>query len=195
MVMTADQYLTMVQALLPPGAAWPRDADAVITGVLRAMAAELARLDQRADDLVGEADPRTTSELLTDWERVAGLPDLFSGDLNTVQERRDALVTKLTNVGGQSRAFFIALAARLGYTITITEFQPFRVGFNAAGDRLNGGPWSFTWQVNAPETTIREFRVGRSVAGEPLRSWGNELLESAINAYKPAHTYVIFAYT
>jgi uncharacterized protein YmfQ (DUF2313 family) len=195
MGMTTDQYLLMLQALLPHGSAWPREPDAVLTKTLQGLADEVARVDLRAENLLDEVDPRTTSEMLLDWERIAGLPDLFSGDLDTVQERREALVTKLTNVGGQSRAFFIALAARLGYTITITEFRPFRVGVNAAGDALNGGPWNYTWQVNAPETTIKEFRCGQSAVGEALRSWGNDLLESAISTYKPAHTHVIFAYS
>ena len=54
--------------------------------------------------------------------------------------------------------------------------------------------WQFVWQVNAPEASIVEFDAGRSSAGEPLRSWGNELLECVINRLKPAHTYVLFAY-
>ena len=33
-----------------------------------------------------------------------------------------------------------------------------------------------------------------SVAGEPLRSWGNNLLECTMERIKPAHTVLIFAY-
>lgn len=191
--MTADQYLAQLQALLPTGMAWPRAADAELTKLLHAFAEEFARLDARVDSLLNEADPRTTYELLADWERVAGLPDACTGPLATLQERHDALVSKLTNVGGQSRQFFIDLAARLGYTITITEFRPYGVGspVNAA---LYGEQWVFVWQVNAAQTTVRSFTVGSGV-DEALRSWGNVLLECAISKLKPAHTIVQFAYS
>ncbi len=190
----AAAYLQQLQALLPPGAAWSRERDATLTALLDALAQELAHVDVEAESLVDEADPRTTAQLLTDWERVAGLPDVCVTATQTTAERRDALVQKIANLGGQSRQFFIDLAARLGYTITITEFHPFQVGESAVGDALNGDPWIFAWQVNAPAGQIREFKVGESAVGDPLRSWGDELLECVIERLKPAHTHVIFAY-
>ncbi len=192
--MNADAYLQQLQALLPPGAAWSRERDAVLTKVLDALAQELARVDASAESLVDEADPRSTAQLLADWERVTGLPDGCVTATQTTAERRDSLVQKIANLGGQSRQFFIDLAARLGYTITITEFRPFQVGENAVGDALNGDPWIFAWQVNAPAGVIREFKVGESAVGDPLRSWGDALLECVIERLKPAHTHVIFAY-
>ena len=196
MALTAADYLAQLQALLPQGFAWPRQADAALTKLLLAWADELARVDGRAADLVEEADPRTTAELLADWERVAGLPDpcvAALGVSQTAAQRRAALVAKLTTIGGQSAAYYIALAASLGYTITVTEFSPFQAGSDA-GDALTNDGWRFVWQVNAPEASIVEFSAGRSSAGEPLRAWGNELLECVINRLKPANTYVLFAY-
>lgn len=71
MAMTADDYRTALQALLPRGAAWTRSPEAVLMRVLAACAEEPERVDERADDLLDEADPRATLELLSDWERVA----------------------------------------------------------------------------------------------------------------------------
>lgn len=193
---TAEQYREQLKALLPPGRAISRDSGSTVEKLLDAMSQELARLDTRGIDLVVDANPLTTSELLPDWERVAGLPDTCGGaQSETLQGRRADLVAKLSGSGGQSRAYFIALAASLGYTITITEFRPFRAGQSQAGDQLTNGEWIFTWQVNAPETTITNFRAGQSQAGEPLRTWGNERLECAIESLKPAHTHVLFAYS
>lgn len=189
-----DQYTAQLQALLPRGRAWPRQPGAVLTRLLAGLAGALARTHNRALDLLDEADPRTTVELLADWERVAGLPDSCLPATGTVQERRDALVARLTARGGQSRRFFIDLAAALGFTVTITEFRPFRAGAAAAGDALTNGDWVFTWRVEAPATTVREFRAGSSAAGEPLRIWGNALLECALGRVKPAHTIVLFGY-
>jgi len=84
MAMTAEEYLSQLQALLPPGAAWPRQGDAELTAVLQALADEFARVDQSADRLIDESDPRTASDLLTGWEADTGLPDPYAGDLATV---------------------------------------------------------------------------------------------------------------
>lgn len=193
MAVAAD-YLEQFKALLPPGLAWTQEPDADLNNLLGGLAEEFARVDGRSGDLVEEADPRTTLELLADWERVAGLPDACIGDLDTIQARRDSLTTKLTAIGGQSPQYYIDLAAVLGYSVTITEYQPFQAGLSVAGDPAMGIPWRFAWKMTAPETTILDFRAGQSGAGEPLRSWSNDLLECAIEPLKPAHTNVLFAY-
>lgn len=193
--MNAQDYQAQLLALQPPGLALPADPASTWAQLLLALADELARVDTSAAGLVDEADPRTTSQLLADWERVTGLPDSCVTAAQTTQERRDALVARLANLGGQSRQFFIDLAAHLGYTATITEFRPFQVGENAVGDALHGDPWIFAWQVNTAAGQVREFRVNESAAGDALRSWGDQLLECVLTRLKPAHTTVLFAYT
>lgn len=186
-------YTSQQQALLPPGAAWSREPDADLTRLLTAHAEEFARVDQRARDLRAEADPYNTVEMLADWERVAGLPDACAGAMDTIYARQLALVAKLSAVGGQSRAYFIGLAAAMGYEITITEHKVRQYG-DPHGDPYGGWEWNFVWQVNAPATTIHNRLYGRSYYGEPYRTWGYEQLECAIEALKPAHTRVLFSY-
>lgn len=192
---TAAEYREQLKALLPPGQAFPRDPDTTLHDLLDGMSIELSRLDSRARLLLQEANPTTAIELLPDWERVAGLPDKCSGVLEeTLQGRRNALLTKLTSTGGQSPAYFVELAESLGYTVTIEEFRPFRAGMSVAGDALTNGPWAHTWLIRAPAASITEFRAGLSVAGERLRTWGNDTLECKVNQLKPAHTIALFAY-
>lgn len=192
---TADQYREQLKALLPPGRAFPRERGTTLDALLDAMAQELARIGARAEQLAMEAIPSLTTELLPDWERVAGLPDNCSGVLaETMQGRRADLVSKLTSLGGQSPAYFIAVAAALGFTVTIEEFRPFRAGWSTAGDALTNGDWVFTWMVHAPAQTVRYFRAGQSAAGEPLATWGNSALECRLRKLKPAHTILLFAY-
>ena len=191
---SADNYLSQLKALLPLGDLWDsfRQSGTLFSAFLDAFAQTFARIDARAEDLLDESDPRTTYELLPEWETEAGLPDTCTTQADTIQERRDALVSKLTSIGDQSRPYFISIAAELGYEITITEFRPFVAGSDA-GDVISNGDWIYTWQVNAAEETIRPFVAG-SGTGELLRDWGNEILECVINKYKPAHTLVQFAY-
>lgn len=195
MGLIGTDYRRQMQALLPRGQAWPRALDAVLTRFLDAIAEEFARIGLRATRLVDEADPRTTLDLLADWERVAGLPDSCSGLLaDTQQGRRNDLVSKMVGRGGQSIAYFINVARALGFEITIEEFRPFRVGRSRVGDALTNGDWRFAWRVRAPSVTVMRFRVGQSAAGESLATWGNAGLECRIRHYQPAHTNVIFAY-
>jgi uncharacterized protein YmfQ (DUF2313 family) len=111
-----------------------------------------------------------------------------------VAQRRQALEGRLTSVGGQSRRFFIELAARLGYSITIDEFAS-AAAATAAGISFTGDEWAHIWRVNVPTpVSVTAFRVGAGSVGEPLRAWSNEVLECQFNRYKPAHTRVLFAY-
>ncbi|VVP56981.1 YmfQ family protein [Pseudomonas fluorescens] len=195
MAYSADEYRNQLAQLLPPGFAIPAYEGTEAYLLLDGIAQELARLDGRAETLIKEANPATTTELLPDWERVAGLPDCCSnGEDSSVEERRRALLAKLTATGGQSAAYFIEVAAALGYTITITEFHPFRVGMSQVGQALSNEDWIYTWRVNAPEQTVTTFKVGLSTVGDPLASWGNDLLECYLNKIKPAHTILLFGY-
>lgn len=191
--MNTEQYHAQLQALLPVGAAWPRDAGLVRTELMRAFAEELASIDLAFDRLIEEADPRTTFELLAEWERAAGLPDPCGGEDQSTSQRRVSLLQKLTSLGGASSAYFIAVAATLGMVITITEFTPHDVDDDVEAPLL-GDAWAYTWQVNAPLNTVTELTV-ESGADDPLAWWNHEPLECVMEALKPAHTVVMFAYS
>ena len=198
MGLSQAQYVSFLKGLLPRGKAWNPSPSSVLDKLLNAMAEELARIDSRASrDLLNEVDPRTTNELLPDWERVCGLPDPCLGTTGTLADRRESVLNKLTATGGQSAAYFIAVAAALGFTIEITEkFQPFKAGISKAGDRLTNGDWMFAWEVTTPEADLVDaFRAGYSAAGDPLSTSRAEALECVLERLKPAHTVVIFTYT
>lgn len=188
-------YRNVLQGLIPRGRVWPRDPDAVLTDLLSGLAPIYERSNGRAADLLIDVFPATTDELLPEWEKSLGLPDPCAGPAATIQARRAQVVAKLTNSGGQSVAYFIDYAAKLGFVITITEYAPFRAGHSHAGDPAAGPDWAHTWAVNAALNTIIYFRAGQSSAGEPLASWGNEVLECELNTIKPAHTVLQFHYS
>lgn len=192
--MDATAWTGQLQSLLPTGAAWTRAPDATLTGVLAGLAAEFARLDTRALDLLDEADPRTTLELLDGWERVLGLPDGCTPYLGTLTERRLAVVQKLAGLGGQTPAFFVALAAFIGLPIVIHEFDP-DVGTYIPGIDVSGGRWRLVWRIDVqvPSGRVR-FRAGTSGAGDRLTEGGQLDLECIIRRAKPAHTLAIFTY-
>lgn len=197
MALSADQYLVQLQALLPQGAAWPRGADANLTRTLKALADELARLDERVDVLLAEGDPRQASELLQDWERMLGLPDDCQANLDlSVPERQRVAWARFVETGGQSRAYFLALAERLGEPgCTIDEFQPMTC-VDDCQDRLYSVADSFTWRVNIPHPALNaRFMHCNDDCDDALQEYQPSLIECPITERKPAHTKVIFAYT
>lgn len=181
----------LLKRLLPPGAYDPNAP--LLSAGLEAEGNALDAAQIAAELILTEADPRTTFYLLPDWERVLGLPDPCAGRLPTIELRRAAVVAKITLRGKQSRPFFIALAAKLGFAITITEFKQYPV-MSPVNAPLCGWPWCFTWQVNAQLNTVRYFSVMSGVS-QPLSVWGNALLECVIRRFKPAHTVVQFSYS
>lgn len=193
-------HAQMLRQLLPRGAAWDFAPNGTFSRLLEALAAELARIDVRALELLDEADPRTALETLIDWERVAGLPDACTGEPDNVRERQFALLQKLTSIAGQTPADFIELAALIGFEIEIEEHRPLRTGFRV-GDRCRDEAWAFAWTVlvqpfdgaGRPVLSIAHFKVGDPV-GTRVRGFGSLDLECVIRRAAPAHTTVIFAY-
>lgn len=180
----APLYARMLGRLLPRGAAWSPDTAPVLGNVLHAMGSELARVEARGAALVEESDPRTATETLDDWERVLGLPDVDVLEIPfTDAERRIAIVQKLVKTGGQSRAYFIQLAAACGYTVTIRDDLSrtvFRAGRARAGQRLRDARWAHVWRMDVQPPT-----------GPALT---HAELERVIRRVAPAHTVVRFEY-
>lgn len=190
----SSDYLNALLSLMPRGRVWPKDPESVQAQALACFTPTFVRSNQDANNLLVDAFPSTSDNLLPEWESALGLPDPCAGEAPTLQQRRAQVVARLTNNGGQSIAFFIAYAASLGYTVTVTQFTPFRMGQQRMGCQLGTQDWAFTWRVNAPAETITYFSMGQSYMGQPLASWGNAVLECELNVIKPAHTYLNFAY-
>ena len=115
--MDQSDYKTMLVQLLPMGAAWQGPE---LHALLEGLAAEFARLEAQADELVEEADPRTATQSLGDWERVLGLPgDCFVP--TTIEGRREAILARLRFQGGPTRAKFEEILASFGLDSSILD--------------------------------------------------------------------------
>lgn len=194
MALNAQSFLRTLQDLLPRGLAWNREENSDFTRLLLAIADELCRVNDRAVALLKEFDVREAEELISDWESLLGLPDECSPPATTLEARQNEAHLKLTSLGSLSRQFYIDLAARLGYTITISEYREFKAGISRAGDPLTNGDWVYAWLVSSPESLSIFFRSGVNRAGDPLAIYSDGVLECAINKRKPAHTIVLFSY-
>lgn len=192
---TAADYLSALQSLLPRGHAWPRAPDAVQTSALAGLTPIYARQNLRANHLLVDGFPTTTVELLPEWEATLGLPDPCAGPAPTLQGRRAQVVARFTATGGQSISYMKSFALSLGYAIDITQFIPARAGILRAGLPLCGNAFAHAWRVSTPLNSSFAFRAGMSMAGEPLSSIGNAVLECELRKIAPAHTVVFFTYS
>lgn len=194
--MDGAAYTELTQGYLPEGSAWPRDPGAMLTKIISVIGDELARVDLRGDQLLNEFDPRTALELLPEWEEMVGEPDPCSGPAATLKERRARVHAKLIARGGQSPAYFISLAASLGYTVEIEQYRPAYADMLAVGEPLWEEPAAFYWTVVVIDADdgVTYFYADESAADEPLASWGSTILECTIERFQPAHTDVAFAY-
>jgi len=170
-------YLRAAQDLLPWGVVWSREAGSVMTRFWSAVAAECARIDAAICRLFNEADPRTSLDLLPDWERVVGIPDDCLTRPADLAARRRLVVAKLTMQGGQSIPWFTELAGLLGFQIDIQEQHPLTAGCGGVNAPVGGCP--FWWIVH-----VRCQEPGSSRAE----------LECLIRRFKPAHSKVSFVY-
>ena len=167
---SGSDYTHALLALLPQGYAWTRDPFSTLVKTCVGLCEFWGFVDGRAADLLEiESDPRTTVELLPDWERNWGLPDPCYSAPQTIGQRQLALVMRMTMLGAQSREFYINVAAQIGYTITITEYRVFVVGIDRCGDnRVYGDgsvPMFNEWGVPICDPT------GNPVAEGELSEW------------------------
>lgn len=196
MELTEADYLDMLVALLPPGPAWSSAEDDRLRALLSGWAISLARAEQRLRSLIDEADPRTTSMLLADWERVAGLPDaceLVIGGEQTAVQRRAALLSRLVSVGGISRAYYVSVIEALGYTAAITEFSAQTVETNVDSG-IYDEEWEATWQVDLPAASAVELTAADDVE-TPLVAYGNAIAECVLKRLNRAGATLLFNYT
>ncbi|WP_369608139.1 YmfQ family protein [Snodgrassella alvi] len=183
-------YKDTLLGLLPP-VAYNRTA----TTIRNAAAVDGACLDEvqnAAHRKLGVIDPRTSGNYILRWEEVLNLDPTGKNG----QQRIQAVITKINETGGLSIPYFMQMAASIGYDITITEPQPFRVGISRVGHRLAREDIMWVWWVNIKNADSRatRFRAGMSTAGDRLTAYGDVVIESVLKDLKPAFTDIRFTY-
>lgn len=187
---SVDDYRRVLYALMPPGPAFS-DENPLLDG----LASEFARCHNHILSLITESDPRTTTELIDEWEKDAGLPDPCDevyGINRPISERRRILCAKLLTQANQSVPYYEQIAKDLGYDVEVHGYRAHTVE-SPVDEPIVGPEWVFSFAIVAPEETIHDASVNDDVV-TPIRWWGNRRLECKINSIKQSHTLPIFIY-
>lgn len=203
MVLMADDYRAQLFSLMPPGKAWSTDPDSNLQRLLAGAAEEFARIDGRSAALSLEADPRQADLLFPEWEASYSLPSDCAPAEQSLADRRVALIGRIVGQGGMRAEDYLALAEGLGYPgIEIIEHFEATVevvggvGPEGAeiGDPLNEEIWLSAWDIMIPDGVVRESVIDGSQIGDPLRSWGDDLIECALRGAAPSWLYLNIGY-
>ncbi len=172
-----ESYTELLLRLMPRGRAWAQGGDSRLRQLLSGLAAELAHVDERAQELLAESYPGTTFELLVDWERVTGLPDPCVGELRELAQRRAAVLARLGTLAEQRPDFYVWVASTLGFQVSVREYHTAYCGTAVCSDPIGAG-YAYAWEIVVDGTY------------EPP----SERLECALRRLAPAHTVLLFSY-
>lgn len=167
-----DVLIEQLQALLPPVSYDPKGA--VLGAQLAAEAGALGEAIEALEAVQSAMFPQTAGDFIEDWERVYSLQPLPNA---SYQDRVNAVIAAMADLGGQSIPYFERLALLFG---VIAEVQVFRVpvvGLMNTGDPVYAGDWPYIWRVNSP-----------------LSASINAPMESRLTERRPANTEVVFGY-
>jgi len=154
MALTEADYFQQLRQLLPPGPAFDLALQPDWAQIVAALAPELARVDGNGEALLLEMNPATATALLPYWEGYLGLPDVCTvPGSQTIEERRQAVIDKLTATGAPQLSYYRKLGSQLSIAVEIEEFRPARVGLTSVGDFLYGAGWPWSWIASVPANT------------------------------------------
>ncbi|HGY9637878.1 TPA: putative phage tail protein [Pseudomonas putida] len=168
----SDQVFEQLQSLLPPVSYDP--AGKVLAAQLTAEANALQVALSKLESVEAAIFPETSGEFIADWERVYGLvPDEGA----TYEERVQAVLIAMGDLGGQSIPYFIAIAKRFGLIATVDVYRPALTGVATAGSLATDGDRLYEWTLNVP-----------------LDAFSRRALERLVRLRRPANTEVNVGY-
>lgn len=193
----AAEVLAELLGVGPQGWAWNTDPTGKWAAALSPLADGIAVAEASAEAMLPEAVPAGAVELLEDFERVLG-PDPCGTAPVTLLGRQQLATRRWTARGGQSIAYFVALAATQGIAATITEHpldncgRPItRCGIARCADE--GA--QFVWTVNLPiAQRVLAVCGGARVGAVTCNQSEPNGLECPIGREAPAHTEPVFNY-
>jgi uncharacterized protein YmfQ (DUF2313 family) len=122
----------MLAKHMPTGKAWEAcfDDSTFMGKLVKGLAQEIYRLQLLIKKAIDERDINQTEDLISEWEKSVGIPDLCFTNTVTIAERRNQVLQKFSNFqGAQTATDLIRIAASFGITVTIETGAVFPLMF------------------------------------------------------------------
>lgn len=120
--LTPTDALATIQRHLPTGPAWDayRTEGKNLYKLISALAKAYDDASAALCRTVAELDPRTTKQMLTEWETAVSLPDACLPTASTLEQRRYWIMWRLTKKRWNTRQDWMDLADLFGLEVRIT---------------------------------------------------------------------------
>lgn len=187
MARTYEDYGKLILSLLPRGKFWTRDKNSDWVKLSNGLGEILSRVEGRTEDLIEEAYPTRIQETFEEWEEDFALPDEGQNISSIDSERREVIHAKFVAIGGQHSAYYVEIAAALGYTVTTEGIKKSLVGLMTVGDSvITDENARYYWFVNidVPTEMIQYFTKANI----------SQLIID-ISKRQPAQSMVLFRFT
>lgn len=160
---TVEVAANQLASNLPDGRCWEAKnlPGTNVYATISACGAEFREIQKQIELLAREFNIRLTDQLLPDWEKSCGLPEECIGQMNSLEDRRNAVIIRLRKIPFVTKEEFEQLAFSLtGLNVTVvpgSEIEifplsfpiPFAVGnsyfklYILFNDTIGGFPYGF----------------------------------------------------
>ena len=157
-------------SLLPTGKAWKFSENDIGMRIIRAIAREFQRIEDRKNQLILEMTPKTASEMLEDWEQALNIPIDKSKD---IQVRRDAVTYKLLH----------------------RRFEPSQEGFNSLAksvDVIVKKYIEYSYERGGYQSSSFNNVCTIIIDEERTETQNIDRFKRLVQAYTPAHVSIIY---
>jgi uncharacterized protein YmfQ (DUF2313 family) len=188
---TNEEHTQALSNLLPGGRAFQGKNidDSNFRQLLRICSPEISRFESLLLEFARERDINNADVYLDRWESALGIPDDCFPGTGDIDERRLHVIVKLACMNVSTREDFIALAEKLGFTVSITSlgstaYPPYDIPMIPSSLPTS----NFVWVVSGKNIVgnVPPYDIPYS-----LEVFSN-VLQRVFEKLKPAMTQIIF---
>ncbi|MEM7523612.1 MAG: putative phage tail protein [Pseudomonadota bacterium] len=186
-----DETARQLADHLPTGRLWARKhrEGSKINGLIRGCATAFNRVQQQIETLANEFHVPLSVDLLPEWEASVGLPDECLRDLETLAERREAVIQRLRKVPIVTREEYRTLLEELtGLEIRVipgAQIEVFPLEFPIT---FSGTSARFKLYIEFPEKRTG-FRYDFPV---PFGGFRSDIAECVLKRISPSNVFIYF---
>lgn len=162
--------------------------------ILIGLASEWLNFRDKINEVSNQYNPKTTTQLIQEWEEFVGIPDSCIPVASTIEQRRLNILLKLAGINATTENQFKKIAEILGYNIQVSN------GASTSTFPLTL-PFLLISEASAPYTIVITLPSSIEPSGFPLTfpftltAQQPAILNCLFDKLKPANTQLFFRYS